>query len=99
MRLIDELRSSRPQVIADLLEQAVNYWSDIEDRMRAAAKRGMNYVTLAPKDATPGARAVCAAVAERAKAEGFKVTRINREPDAVAAALGAAEGVAWKVSW
>lgn len=98
-RLIDELRGARPMVIAEALEQAHNHWPDVEQMMRKAACRGNNFVIIKPSDRTPLQRAICAAVAEKAKSEGFKVERLVNEPDAMSAALGASEGAEWKLSW
>lgn len=99
-RLIDELRSARPHVIADVLERAVEHWSHIEDMMRRNAARGNNFVILAPEDRSPAARAICAAVAAKAEIEGFHVQRIVRQPDALSAAMGASpSAVVWRVSW
>lgn len=100
MSLIDELRGQHAQAIADILEQAIQHWSTVEIQMRAVAANGGRYVTLRPPDRTPASRALCAAVAEKAKAEGFKVTRIASENDPVAAAIsGAQDTVVWRVSW
>lgn len=99
MRLVDELRALRPQLIADAFEHAANQWHNFEEKVRRAAANGGRAVLLQPYDKTPLARAVAAAVAARAEVEGFRISRIKQEPDSMAQALGASEGVVWKVSW
>lgn len=99
MRLIDELRASRPQVIADALEAATKFWSTIENRLRNAALQGETSIRVQPANPTPLARAICAAVVEKARIEGFKVSRIVHDPDRVSAALGETEGVEWRIAW
>ncbi len=92
MTLAEELRGQHAQVVADSLSDAHDSWDEFQKTARRMAAQGMRSMSLYPADKTPRARAVAAAVAVRAEAEGFKVER------GLTQAWGATVPL-WKVSW
>jgi hypothetical protein len=97
MSLIQELRDARAKTIGEAMGSAHENWKKFVTMAQEAVRRGLNEVLLAPADGTPFARAVSAAVAVQAEAEGFKVERVKRQ---AATMLGDAKTITcWRISW
>lgn len=83
MSLIEDLRARHAEAVANAMEEAQNVWVQFQSAASGVATKGGRHVYIQPGD-VPIRRAAAAAVAARARIEGFTTQRI---------------GPNWRISW